>query len=54
MLDAHHQHRPYGDAIVHEMIPYIEKLYRGVGSGWARTVLGSMCIGGLAHQVLED
>lgn len=31
---------PYGDAIVRELIPYIEKKYRGIGAGWARFMYG--------------
>jgi hypothetical protein len=31
---------PYGDAIVQELIPYIEKKYRGIGKGWARFLYG--------------
>jgi len=31
---------PYGDAITHELIPYIEKQYRGIGEGWARCLYG--------------
>jgi len=31
---------PYGDAIVRELIPYIEKQYRGIGEGWARFMYG--------------
>ncbi len=31
---------PYGDAIMYELIPYIEEQYRGIGEGWARTVYG--------------
>jgi len=31
---------PYGDAITYELIPYIEKKYRGIGEGWARTLTG--------------
>ncbi len=31
---------PYGDAIVQELIPYIEKKYRGIGEGWARFMYG--------------
>ena len=31
---------PYGDAIVKELIPYIEKKYRGLGAGWARFMYG--------------
>jgi len=31
---------PYGDAIVKELIPYVEKKYRGIGQGWARFMYG--------------
>jgi hypothetical protein len=31
---------PYGDAITHELIPYIEKQFRGIGKGWARFLYG--------------
>ena len=31
---------PYGDALTHELIPYIEEQYRGIGEGWARTLYG--------------
>ncbi len=31
---------PYGDAITHELIPYIEKEYRCIGESWARTLIG--------------
>jgi hypothetical protein len=31
---------PYGDAIVHELLPYLEKKYRGLGQGWARFMYG--------------
>jgi hypothetical protein len=31
---------PYGDAITHELIPYLEKKYRALGSGWARFLYG--------------
>ncbi|MGH9159390.1 MAG: hypothetical protein ACRD2X_05320 [Vicinamibacteraceae bacterium] len=31
---------PYGDAIVKELIPYIEKKFRGIGEGWARFMYG--------------
>jgi len=27
---------PYGDAITYELIPHIEKQFRGIGEGWAR------------------
>jgi hypothetical protein len=31
---------PYGDAIEHELIPYIEKQFRAIGQGWARFTYG--------------
>ncbi|MBL8140109.1 MAG: hypothetical protein JNM38_03290 [Acidobacteria bacterium] len=31
---------PYGDAITYELIPYLEKKYRGLGAGWARFMYG--------------
>ena len=31
---------PYGDAIMYELIPEIEKRYRGLGAGWARFNFG--------------
>ncbi len=31
---------PYGDAIQYELIPEIEKRFRGLGAGWARFVFG--------------
>ena len=31
---------PYGDAIVYELIPEIEKRFRGIGKGWARFMYG--------------
>jgi len=31
---------PYGDAIMYELIPYIEKQFRGIGQGWARFTYG--------------
>ena len=44
---------PYGDAITQELIPYVEKQYRGIGQGWARTVYGGSTGGweSLASQV---
>ena len=44
---------PYGDAIVRELIPYIEKKYRGLGQGWARFLYGGSTGGweALAAQV---
>jgi hypothetical protein len=31
---------PYGDAIVKELLPYLEQKYRGLGQGWARFMYG--------------
>ena len=31
---------PYGDAIMHELIPYVEKRFRCIGEGWARFTYG--------------
>jgi hypothetical protein len=31
---------PYGDAITYELIPEIEKRFRGIGQGWARFLYG--------------
>ncbi len=31
---------PYGDAIVKELLPYVEKKYRALGAGWARFMYG--------------
>jgi hypothetical protein len=31
---------PYGDAITYELIPEIEKQFRGIGQGWARFMYG--------------
>jgi len=31
---------PYGDAIMHELIPYLEQQFRGIGEGWARFTYG--------------
>jgi len=44
---------PYGDAIVKELIPYVEKKYRGLGQGWARFLYGGSTGGweSLAAQV---
>jgi hypothetical protein len=44
---------PYGDAIVRELIPYIEKKYRGLGQGWARFLYGGSTGGweALASQI---
>jgi len=44
---------PYGDAINKELIPYIEKKFRAIGEGWARSVYGGSTGGweALASQV---
>jgi len=44
---------PYGDAITRELIPYVEKQFRGIGQGWARAVYGGSTGGweSLASQV---
>ena len=44
---------PYGDAINRELIPYIEKRFRGIGQGWARFTYGGSTGGweALATQV---
>ena len=31
---------PYGDALTYELIPYIEKKFRGIGESWARVLYG--------------
>jgi hypothetical protein len=44
---------PYGDALTYELIPYIEKEFRGIGEGWSRFVYGGSTGGweALAVQV---
>jgi hypothetical protein len=44
---------PYGDAIETELMPYIEKQFRGIGQGWARFLYGGSTGGweALAVQV---
>jgi hypothetical protein len=44
---------PYGDAITQELIPYVERTFRGIGQGWARAVYGGSTGGweALASQV---
>ena len=44
---------PYGDAITYELIPYIEKEFRGIGEGWSRFMYGGSTGGweSLAVQV---
>ena len=31
---------PYGDAITYELIPHVEKMFRGIGEGWSRFTYG--------------
>ena len=31
---------PYGDAIMYELLPYLEKKYRALGTGWSRVTYG--------------
>jgi hypothetical protein len=44
---------PYGDAITYELVPEIEKRFRGIGQGWARFLYGGSTGGweALAVQV---
>jgi hypothetical protein len=44
---------PWGDAINQELIPYIEKQFRGLGQGWARFLYGGSTGGweAIANQV---
>mgnify|MGYP002397659590 CR=1 FL=1 len=44
---------PYGDAILYELIPEIERRFRGIGEGWARFMYGGSTGGweALAVQV---
>ncbi len=44
---------PYGDAIMKELIPFVEKKFRGIGAGWARFTYGGSTGGweALAVQV---
>jgi hypothetical protein len=44
---------PYGDAITHELIPFIEKKFRCIGKGWARFLYGGSTGGweALAAQI---
>jgi hypothetical protein len=44
---------PYGDAITYELVPEIEKRFRGIGKGWARFLYGGSTGGweALAVQV---
>ncbi len=44
---------PYGDAIMYELLPYVEKKFRTIGQGWARFTYGGSTGGweALAVQV---
>lgn len=44
---------PYGDAITYELIPALEKQFRGIGQGWARFLYGGSTGGweALAAQI---
>ena len=44
---------PYGEAIMHELLPWIEAKFRGIGQGWARAAYGGSTGGweSLAAQV---
>jgi hypothetical protein len=44
---------PYGDALTYELIPFIEKKFRGIGEGWSRFTYGGSTGGweALAVQV---
>jgi hypothetical protein len=45
---------PYGDAITYELLPYVEKKFRGLGTGWSRFMYGGSTGGweALGVQVL--
>jgi hypothetical protein len=45
---------PYGDAIQHELVPFVERTFRGLEQGWARFTYGGSTGGweALAVQVL--
>ncbi|HLK66723.1 MAG TPA: alpha/beta hydrolase-fold protein [Bryobacteraceae bacterium] len=46
---------PYGDALVQELYPYVEKKFRGIGEPWARVLYGGSTGGweALAQQVFN-
>jgi hypothetical protein len=46
---------PYGDALIQELYPYVEKQFRGIGEPWARAVYGGSTGGwrALALQVFH-
>jgi enterochelin esterase-like enzyme len=41
-------HGPYGDATTRELIPHIERTFRGIGQGWARVLDGASTGGWVA------
>ena len=43
---------PYGDAVVNELIPFLEKMYRGIGDGHSR-VLSGVSTGGWVSLALQ-
>jgi len=45
---------PWGDAITYELIPHVEKQFRGIGEGWSRFLYGGSTGGweALAAQVM--
>lgn len=45
---------PYGDAIMHELVPFVEEQFRCIGEGWARFTYGGSTGGweALAVQVM--
>jgi len=45
---------PYGDAIIEELVPEVEKRFRGIGQGWARATYGGSTGGWecVASQIL--
>ena len=43
----------YGDAVTQELIPYVEKQYRGIGAGYTKFAIESM-IDELAHDAKMD
>lgn len=47
---------PWGDAIMHELLPTIESRFRGIGEGWARFTYGGSTGGweALAVQVCPN
>jgi hypothetical protein len=44
---------PYGDAIIEELTPFVERKFRAIGEGWARVLMGGSTGGwiALAQQV---